>query len=577
MDKNTLIAVVLSVVVITVGFIIQSVFFPRDISPQEITAAPVENDEPAPVPAPAPVMDSPAEPSGSEELAPAGSSEEEPIEYREYTLESNLYIARFSNRGGDLISLKLKEHNDGGEMLEMIQRYDTPNRACSIRFGGPNAPVVNTMFNAQKIGNKLEFSQTFTAPESGVPFTLSKIYTIEPDQYMIGLEVIIENSENAFPQLNKDGFAYTLEIGPQIGPKFEKLDGRREYRRYYTFSGDKRETVKIPKAGFISNNERINWGAIVGKYFAVAAVTDSTPYTVTFSNQKMEDIQDASRMFLSRPVIKSSMKSDLFRIYAGPKTPKDLKKYDTAEENSFGLADANLEELIDQGRILGWLEAILKIILELCYKLIHNYGVAIILLTIITKVILFPFTHKSYESTSKMQSLGPKVEEIKAKYKDNPNKMNASMAELYKKEGVNPLGGCLPILFQMPIFFALYGLLNKHFDLRGAMFIPGWITDLSAPESIYHLPFTIPILNWEDLRLLPIIYVFTQMLYTKLMSAGNTNTNSQMQMMTKMMPLMFFFILYNMPSGLVLYWIVSNILTALQQLYINRFVKKKAA
>ena len=117
------------------------------------------------------------------------------------------------------------------------------------------------------------------------------------------------------------------------------------------------------------------------------------------------------------------------------------------------------------------------------------------------------------------------MEELKAQYKDQPDKLNKAMSEMYKKEGVNPMGGCLPMLLQFPFFIAMYGLLNKYFEFRGAMFIPGWITDLSAPESILHFGFTVPLVNWSDLRLLPIIFVGSQILSTKI-TCRATQTNA---------------------------------------------------
>lgn len=140
------------------------------------------------------------------------------------------------------------------------------------------------------------------------------------------------------------------------------------------------------------------------------------------------------------------------------------------------------------------------------------------------------------------------------------------------------MGGCLPMLIQMPIFFALYGLLNKYFDLRGAVFIDGWINDLSAPESVWNFaPFRIPILGWSNLRLLPFLYLGTQLLMSKFTQApsGGGQNAMQTKMLTLGMPIMFFFILYDMPSGLLLYWTVTNILTATQQAYISSRKKKK--
>jgi YidC/Oxa1 family membrane protein insertase len=204
--------------------------------------------------------------------------------------------------------------------------------------------------------------------------------------------------------------------------------------------------------------------------------------------------------------------------------------------------------------------------------------VAILLLTLLVKLVLFPLTKKSSESTLRMQTLSPKIKEIQTKYKDNPTKMNTEMAELYKKEGYNPMSGCLPMLLQIPIFFAMYNLFNNHFDLRGAMFIPVWIPDLSLPESVFNFsPFQIPILGWSDIRLLPFIYVGSQLLSGKITQTPDQKGNSQMKMMLYAMPVVFFFILYDVPSGLLLYWIMTNFLSLLQQLFINKYLAKKRA
>jgi YidC/Oxa1 family membrane protein insertase len=194
------------------------------------------------------------------------------------------------------------------------------------------------------------------------------------------------------------------------------------------------------------------------------------------------------------------------------------------------------------------------------------------------KLLLFPLTKKGSEATLRMQVMAPKIKEIQEKYKGNNTQMNAKMAELYKAEGYNPLSGCFPMLVQLPIFIAMYNLFNNHFDLRGAMFIPGWIPDLSIPESVFNFsPYQIPILGWSDIRLLPFIYVGSQLLYSKVTQTPDQQANSQMKMMLYIMPLMFFFILYNVPSGLTVYWIMSNLLSLVQQLLINQYLAKKRA
>jgi YidC/Oxa1 family membrane protein insertase len=181
---------------------------------------------------------------------------------------------------------------------------------------------------------------------------------------------------------------------------------------------------------------------------------------------------------------------------------------------------------------------------------------------------------------AKMAALNPKMAEIRTRLKDKPDKMNQEIAALYKKEKVNPLSGCLPLLLQMPVFFALYNLLNTHFELRGAMFIPGWIPDLSAPESILTLPFTIPFISSSALRALPLLMVASQILsskFTQPPSSAPQQGGGQAKLMMYALPIVFLFILYNMPSGLVLYWTVQNMLSTVQQLYINNLKKRKDA
>ncbi len=165
------------------------------------------------------------------------------------------------------------------------------------------------------------------------------------------------------------------------------------------------------------------------------------------------------------------------------------------------------------------------------------------------------------------------MQEIQQKYKDDPEAQNAAVAKLYKEEGINPMGSCLPLLIQFPIFIGLYGLLNKDFSLRGAMFIPGWINDLSIPETIFTLPFSIPFLGTK-IHLLPILYTLSMIFSMKITQSATTssqgNGKGMMWFMTYGMPILFFFILYNAPSGLLVYWSISNVLSIIQQIYTNR-------
>jgi len=332
----------------------------------------------------------------------------------------------------------------------------------------------------------------------------------------------------------------------------------------------------MPREGVKTILERVEWASITGKYFTMVAVPDATKYDVVYDVQPLRGIQDRSSLYLSRPEIKAAKSSDLFRFYIGPKQRDILGRYDDPAKNGYGVGGLHLTDTLSTSVLIGWLSTLLQLMLQVLYKVLPNYGVAIIFLTIIIKFLLYPLSRKSFESTARMQKLNPKIEEIRQRYKGKPELLNKELAAFYKKEGINPLGGCLPLLLQLPIFFAFYNLLNTQFELRGAPFIRPWISDLSGPETVLSFGFTIPLLGWSDLKILPIIMLVTTFLQTRVSQTPDTGQSNQ-KLLTYAMPVVFFFILYNMPSGLVLYWTFQNITGIVQQLIVNRASKRKAA
>jgi YidC/Oxa1 family membrane protein insertase len=581
MDRNTILAIVLSAIVIFTGMFINAVFFPAPL-PEAVVA-----EEPSVA-----VEESAVEPSETTAVVeiedPAEEIvliDEEQFPVMDVVLENNLFRATVNTQGAELSSFILKEYEDNGSDLDMIFKSGLEENAFSIKFGDYKTESVDKAFKYTAIDTYThEFAATFVyfdQENNAVPFLLKKIYQLYPNDYMFELKIVIENSIRDYPNLIEDGFAYTLSFGPQIGPEFDSLGGRGEKREYFKLFDEKRNRINL-RNEFAELSERVTWIALKGKYFSLAVIPDDTSYSYFMTsalNTEEGTVSQENNLHISRPLIKSAAVEDTFKVYLGPNRLEDLESYNNSSENDLKLSGLQLDKLARDNSWFGWLQGILKFFLDLFYFLIPNYGVSIILLTILVKVLLFPLTHKSYESTSKMQSLGPKINDIKEKYKNNQQKMNQEMAALYQQEGVNPLSGCLPILFQAPIFIALFGLLNNHFELRGAVFIPGWITDLSLPESIWNFaPFTVPFVGWSDLRLLPIMFVITQILYSQMMQqpTGNEQQQTQAKMMKYLLPGMFFFILYNSPSGLLLYWTVSNLLTAVQQIGVNWLKKSKA-
>jgi len=596
MEKRTVLAIVLSIVVMVGFFFIQGLLFPpskqvnppagqpvaestnsggqaQNVVPAPAGTAPAANQNVAPPPSTAPDAASTA-------AAPETTGETVPAQT--VTIETDLIKAVLSNAGGEIVSFQLKKHMDGGQPVEMILRGDAEPQAFAIAFGNAEDVIakkiraVEQNFRVKMISDLIvEFSQDFDTP-SGGRFTLIKRYEFKPGEYMFELTVTMDGGYSV-SSYDFQGAAYTLFYSPQIGPKFEKLDQRYEYRHYLTYKG-KLRTEKVTEKEPLLINTQPSWAAIAGKYFTFIALPYANQYEIGFSAQSESGISAASRMYITRPAQNISRIEDKYQFYLGPKNQESLTVYERGD-NAFKLRDTGLVEVANTRGFLAPLETVLKWLLMFFYAFIPNYGVAIILLTVLVKLLVFPLTKKGSESTMRMQTLSPKIKEIQEKYKGNPQKMNAEMADFYKKEGYNPLSGCLPMIIQIPIFFAMYNLFNNHFDLRGAVFIPGWIPDLSLPEAIYNFPgnFKLPILGWGALRLLPFIYVGSQLLYGKVTQTPDQQGNAQMKIMLYAMPIVFFFILYDVPSGLLIYWIMSNVLTMVQQLSINKYLARKKA
>jgi len=587
MEKKTLLAIVLSIMVLSGFYLLQGILYPpkQSAAPnveQPVTPAPAELSPPAELSSPTEPV-SPAIPDTpdntiADNISERAEEDAGPQVEQRVTIETELLTVVLTNAGGDVVSWKLKQHKDKDDLVEMVLSGTKEAHAFTVAFGGLNAQPLTSLFYVNRISeNTIEFYRDFLVPNTTSRFRLTKRYDLRPMDYMFELTVSLDGGHSV-PGFNFGGSAYTLSFGPQMGPHFVKLDNRYDYRQYITYTNGKRKMEKVNDSNpnIIGSNPK--WAAISGKYFSCIAIPLLAQYEINFSEKSEAGIPSTSRLNIIRPPLNSPRASDTYRFYLGPKNQDSLNAYNTGN-NGFGLTEMHLTEVANTRGILSPLERLLKWLLLILYKLTPNYGVAIILLTLLVKILFFPLTKKGSEATLRMQAVAPKIKELQEKYKDNRQKMNAEMAELYKKEGYNPLSGCLPMLLQIPIFFAMYNLFNNHFDLRGAMFIPGWIPDLSLPESIWTFPegVRLPFLGWSALRVLPFIYVGSQLLYGKVTQTPDQQANSQMKMMLYVMPIVFFFILYDVPSGLLIYWIFSNLLTMVQQVAINKYLAPRRA
>lgn len=576
MNKNTVWAIVLSILVLVVFTFLQPIINPVSNTSVAYTTE-ISEETPAPILEAVNIVESDAEPT----LGEVDDLLDEFYVEETYTITTDVVRVTFTNRGGDIISYELLKHSDGEAEVQMADNITFDNRAFSVSFGDASAPIIDDIFTTKIIDDyTIGFFKPYKIKNpdgTESTFTFVKEYAFLPNEYTFRLDIRVEDITN-LESFEFDNVAYTLRTAPQIGPYYDKKADRYENRTFMTFNGEK---IK-KEQGLKDNSSRIYdkavaWTGVSGKYFStlVAPMNTTTIGDITYSAALEVENYANSQVKIARNPILDSSALDTYYVYVGPRTEAEMGKYNKAENNGWKLSNLRFDEALQTSGILSWLEKALKWIMEILYKIIPNWGVSIILMTILLKLALFPLTKKSSMASLKMQELQPRMQEIQTKYKGNSEKMNQEMAKLYQETGYNPLSGCLPLLIQFPLIIAMFNLFNNYFEFRGAMFIPGWIPDLSVGDSVCTLKFSIPLLG-NHIRLLPIIYLVSQLISGKITSATSSGGNGMsMKLMMYVMPIVFFFIFYSAPSGLLLYWTVSNFLTLIQQVILNGFMKRK--
>ena len=461
---------------------------------------------------------------------------------RDITVDTDLYTAVFSSQGAGLKKLVLKKYKEslGPQGKDIVLVNETvPTRFAALtdsrEFGiSPNA-VFNSSAESVKVtnGNKatLEFT---TAVGQGLVF--KKVYAFSGDAYRIGLTQELQNTGAA----KVDG---TLHLLQNARVADHKAEGRYEVYAPSTLSEDK---VHIDKLDDLSKaptqyGKGVVWSAFADKYFMDAVIAEKGSIATVRTARPANDllVRDISSPAIS--VLPGQSAAVSYSLYYGPKDLDILK-----------MQGNRLEEVIDY----GWFGPIAKPLiysLKFLYKYTGNYGVAIIIITCILKLLFFPLTHKSYKSMKDMQKLQPMMAELKEKFKSDRDAMNRAVMELYKTHKVNPMGGCLPMLVQIPVFFGLYRALMYSIELRHAPFYL-WITDLSAKDPYYVTPIIMGASMFIQQKMTP------------------TNMDPIQAKMMLALPVVFTFMFLNFPSGLVIYWLVNNVLTIAQQMYINKTV-----
>jgi YidC/Oxa1 family membrane protein insertase len=313
------------------------------------------------------------------------------------------------------------------------------------------------------------------------------------------------------------------------------------------------ELDDIAKKGNLSG--KIKWISVESRYFMIGLIPLKDQAAAVRISSQPNHVVESRYLEPEQTLTPGAQESYQYELYFGPKSMNYLKPvgHDLDKVIDFGMFDLLAKPCL-------WL-------LNYLYSVIPNYGVAIIILTILTKVLLWPLGTKSYKSMSQMKKMQPLIQEMREKYKDDKKKMNEAIMGLHRTYGINPLGGCLPMIVQIPFFFALYRMLDQAIELRHAPFF-GWIKDLSAPDRLFDFGFAIPFMDPPyGIPVLTIIMGATMIWQQKMTPATGDPTQAKMMMM---MPVVFTFIFINFSSGLVLYWLINNVLSIGQQIYTQK-------
>lgn len=546
-NKNTIIAVILMAAVWIVFTVLNP---PQAPVPQSVDSS----SESVATPQEKPEAKTLQSISPSEVVAKEQLLINKPGKIEEISVENEMFTAKFSTSGARITFLTLKnfrETSDPSSQPINIVEERQP-KAGSIRLEGEGDLDIysDSLYTAVSqphgiiAGNEKGELVFSLRTENGL--LVEKIYKFQGDSYAIDLEIKVHNLASRTvrgalalslvqPWDEKDGGSYYEHVGPST----------------LVDDGIESDSVKdITKETKVYKNPA--WSVFEKKYF-MAGIAPGTDSAEKVEIKKQGELVLNSFISPYAELSPNQANNLQYILYFGP---RDL---DILE-----VVGHRLDEAID----FGWFTVIavpLREVLNFFYGFVKNYGVAIILLTIIIKMLFWPLTHKSYASMKEMQKIQPEIQKLRDKYKNNKEKMNQEVMALYKEKRVNPFGGCLPMIIQIPVFFALYKVLMIDFALRQAPFAL-WINDLSVADTLFTdllgLPFT--------LGPLPLVMGFTMFLQQKMTPS---TMDPQQAKIFMMMPVIFTFMFLNFPAGLVLYWLVNNLLTILQQYFIHRKFK----
>lgn len=473
------------------------------------------------------------------------------------TVNTPLYQAKISEKGAAIVSFILNDYRESVDKNSPNKELISENSKSGmglLNFSNKALPKISdAVFTTTLSENSLDLRSTaqsisfFWQSENGI--LVEKRFTFYPDSYEIKVDVLLTNA-SARP-FEEDLAVSMVNAGPKDTRQFS-------FEGPFVFVDNKLEEIKVKNLDEINSiSGNIDWAGLSEQYFmSVIIVETPSLSTVRLNYDEEQNLLAVTYVYPGKTLQPGARQQFEHSLYIGPKQISIL----TA-------TGSHLEKAINFGFFDFIAKPCLWLMNTIHDRLIPNYGIAIILLTILFKIIFWPLGTKSYKSMAEMKRLQPLMTEIRQKYKDDKKKMNEEVMGLYKTYKVNPMSGCLPMLVQIPVFFAFYRMLYGSIELRHAPFL-GWINDLSAPDRLFSFDFTIPLMAPPyGIPVLTIIMGATMFLQQKLSPPPGDPAQAKMMMM---LPLIFTFIFINFPAGLVLYWLVNNVLSISQQYYITQ-------
>ena len=484
-----------------------------------------------------------------------------------YKLSNDKLEVEFTTRGAQVHSVKINDYMTYDSTALYLIKEGQSQYGVNI-YAGENINTKDFVFNVVEHNDSLLVMQ--------LPFAnggyIQQVYSLPKDSYMLQNELSFVGMENLIPRnvsmldIDWNVVIPRLEKGYKNEKQYSKLN--------YYFTGDKKsEDVGRGRDGSERIDTKLKWFAFQQQFFS-AIMTSGTEFSSAdlsvkfFSEDEYKsqgNLMTCSAKLRSSFQAGSSVISLPYEFYFGPNDYSGLKAYDQKYEKIVPLG----------GWMISWFS---RLVIIPCFdflgKFIKNYGIVILLMTLLIKLIISPLTIKSYKSSAKMQVLKPEIDKLNEKYPNEKDAMKKqqAMMELYRKAGVSPAGGCLPMLLQMPILFAMFRFFPASIELRQQKFL--WADDLSAYDSIIDFGFNVPLLG-DHLSLFALLMAASMFIYSRMTSSQMSNDPNMagMKFMSLyMMPIMMFFICNNLSSGLSYYYLLSNIITMAMTWYIRKYV-----